>query len=1042
MLIKLQHMKEREQTELTIKPVNPTLSEGVYIFMPELGGGDIPQNPITVDNSEEKPQKPIETVETETTGDISEGQRKARNALRNLSQPGEGASMEERSSYELIRNELMEMAGIASISGGSGEDEQRKITEELRDYIVKSKDGASIGITNNLRRILRENGIDDSQIDYFADHPEEFKESLGKMLEQSESEGEPVKPEGSSKAEDAPEEVKASGGGNGDDDNPPAPPEGTPPEDSDGEEKEPANSQQEHEDRSGTSNTEDLVRKEQIRSEEMVEQIKRVLPEVDKDDIEKVARDAILRLRSQETMTLPESFEDLVALVMRSQEEEWKTGHAYELVNKEGEVVKEHFIAWVRKRMMDVHDFNPTGEVNFFSDINVKVGYSVISFYDMIFTGSYFMEEDVVPPRFDESGAMISEPRVNLHKNPDYEKMREQLISEVFLFQNSRNNHVKYIHTMSQETELPKLINDIYYANPFMRGGYLEQVLTMPTMETDKKTSLGEEYISSNLSKPLEQMTDEEKVIELARLKEEFESGSIGHLLKENSDIGEGVRRALLAYYHITDYEMLEKILGKDAIFFQEEYMQKNPDTGEMELRKGHANVKDIDKFINYVNVFNDAHKDESAVDEVRERLRQTLSKELGLSKNEAIYAEAWAFSMTRWTGIGAKNDVGAVGFDAWSKVQNLLPYRLKQMDEKRKGVAGSIWNLLGIKRAGVSVMDGLTDVHDRSIIEAIQGGQGRDLEKANPFRKKLSSEQKDRLAQLNAKTELTEDEKSEKEKLEVKHLRFKQDMAQRFAANHVGNGFKIYDFLINHNEFNIEKMITYDEYGRPIIDQEAANKMIDGIQKAIRYGFCTWGGTDYSKTMRIWEQKEVPDLDENGKQKLDRNGNPATKAVPVMRDLPLGAVLFGPDVLRFIKEDIDRVESKTREEIESSGNNSWEIGEGDEKFSLDFDKMNSKTERDFLWKQILKYLIAEEIESHRNVNSELRRYNYSTIEKFYDFLNAKGTLNKDDIKDVRKFSKTTESRLIGEELPPSLLLGLLGGLWKEFKRQAPDLVK
>lgn len=690
----------------------------------------------------------------------------------------------------------------------------------------------------------------------------------------------------------------------------------------------------------------------------------------------------------------PESLEDLASLIMSSESDEWRTGKDHQLLDENGKVVRENFIAWVRKRMVELHEFNPTSAVNFFSDINVKRGYLNISFYEMIFTGSYFLEKKQEKILQKDGEAFKEKTVTRFEKNQDYEDLKQQLIAEAFLFSNSRNNNVTYLAQMHDERELPKLLMQMYYANPFTRGKFLEQILSMPSMDSEKIKQIKAK----------------------AEKKDEFDDKKFKLITENNSDVGEGVRRALLAYYYINDEKMLKKILGEDSVFFKEEYYEYDSATGKIKLdkngnkiiKKGEANeeylreknkkavvyengkIKDIKGFLSYVNVFNDAHKDERVVNEVRERLRQVMVDKLGINYSEAKYAEAWAFSMARWMGIGARNDINAIGYDAWSKTQNFMEYRLKQAEEKRRGVVGNVYNILGIRRASLSFMEGITDVHGRTLIEAIQGGQGEDVNLKNPF-------------------------KDEENKESIKHLEFRQDMAQRFAANHVSNAFRIYDFLINHVEFDLENMVTHDSFGRVIIDQKKANEMVDGIQKTIRYAYCTWTGNDYSKNIRVYEKEG------EGRKKIEA------------KTMPVAAALFGEAILRFINEDMDRKNIKRDKNKEA---NVWTIGDGNTKFDMDFSRIQSmdNAEREIMWKHILKYLIGEEIKSHRSLKSDLLRFDYATTEKIYQFLRQKGIITHEDVNDMRKLSKTSQRRMFTEEFLYGVGVGGAEGVWKAFK--------
>ncbi len=675
---------------------------------------------------------------------------------------------------------------------------------------------------------------------------------------------------------------------------------------------------------------------------------------------------------------LPESFEDLVKVVMRSATEDFKTGGERELIDKEGEIVKENFMAWIRQRMFDLHDFNPTSKVNFFSDINVKIGYSQISFYDMIFTGSYFLQERKEP-----------DGRYSYHKNEDYEAIKQQLIIEAFMFSKSRNDDVEYKAVMGQEKELPKLLAQIYYGNPFTRSDFLHNILTMSSMDKKEVQALRVKAGDVNAA--------------------QFEQEKIKTVLKENTSVGDGVRKALLAYYYANDIAMLEKVLGPDSVLFQEQYDEYDSATGKIKGKKlGQVNeerkIKEKDKlekdktyikyengrlamdtkktFVDYMNVFNHASKDEGIVNEVRERIRQSIMQS-GLSYSEAKYAEAWAFSMTRWTGIGARNDVTAAAFDAWSKPQNLLEYRLKQLAEKRRGVMGNIFNLAGIKRAGLGFFEGVTDTQGRTVLEAIQGGQGEDLKDDNPF-KNIKDEEK---------------------------IRFGQDAGYRFATNHVFNAFAIYDNIITHTDFNIEDMVTYDGFGRAIIDQEKANKMVDGIQKAIRYAYCTYAGTDYSKNIRVWD-----------------NGG--------VKELPVIAAMFGPDILKLIQRDIEKKSPGA-----SKNPNVWEVGKDDDKFEMDVSKLKETPIREMLWKNVLHYLVAEELHSHRSMKSELKRYNYANTEKIYQFLKVKGLVSdEEEVEEMRKLSNSTLRVLAAEDFGTDVGKGLLKGFWAAMRIMLKDV--
>ncbi len=952
-------MKEREQNELTTKPVNPTLSEGGNVFMPEPGRQENSNNPQDQVRAAWDRELPIDNntpMDTRSTRQM---------AIDNGISPGSSQTPEQVADYlNEIKRRLEERESslspeVYSVMGAM------MASSDFVKYVPREE------LISTAMRIVESNAhrgragqIEENQdvlrmLGMTRETAENVQKDIVKLVKEIDS---------AEKVSDIWEKVESFL-------------------------KYATEAKKVLEDKDKEKYNKLIEEINSLKDTEQIvilkEKIKQFSP-----DVEKYFQGESLSLDKP-----PESLEDLATLIMSSESEDWRTGKEHQLIDENGKVVKENFIAWVRKRMVELHEFNPTSAVNFFSDINVKRGYINISFYEMIFTGSYFLEkkqEKILQKQ--EDGSFKEKIVTRFEKNQDYEDLKQQLIAEAFLFSNSRNNNVTYLAQMFDERELPKLLMQMYYANPFTRGKFLEQILSMPSMDSKK-------------IKQIREKTGE---------KEDFESKKIKLISENNSDAGEGVRRALLAYYYINDEKMLKKILGEDSVFFNEEYLEYDSATGKVKLgkdgnkitKKGDANeeflkdrskkaivyengkVKNMKEFLAYVNVFNDAHKDERIVNEVRERIRQVMVDKLGINYAEAKYAEAWAYSMTRWMGIGARNDINAIGFDAWSKTQNFMRYRLKQAEEKRRGVIGNVYNLLGIRRASLSFMEGVTDVHGRTVIEAIQGGQGDEWKEKNPFKEPF---------------------KKLEDKDSIKHLEFKQDTAQRFAANHVGSSFRIYDFLINHMEFDLENMVTHDSFGRVIIDQKKANEMVDGIQKAIRYAYCTWGGTDYSKNIRVYEKEG-----EDGKEINAKN-------------MPVAAALFGEAILRFINEDMDR---KGIERDKNKTPNVWTIGDGNNKFDMDFSRIQSQdgTEREIIWKHILKYLMAEEIKSHRSIKSQLSRFDYATTEKIYSFLKQKGIITQEDIKDMRKLSKTSQRRMFSEEFAYGVGVGGAEGIWKAFK--------
>jgi hypothetical protein len=61
---------------------------------------------------------------------------------------------------------------------------------------------------------------------------------------------------------------------------------------------------------------------------------------------------------------------------------------------------------------------------------------------------------------------------------------------------------------------------------------------------------------------------------------------------------------------------------------------------------------------------------------------------------------------------------------------------------------------------------------------------------------------------------------------------------------------------------------------------------------------------------------------------------------------------------------------------------------------------------------------VLKELESHRNPHSPYQRFNYATLENIYDFIKTLGLFDDEEIKQIRKKSKTGATRtLLGEVL-------------------------
>lgn len=453
---------------------------------------------------------------------------------------------------------------------------------------------------------------------------------------------------------------------------------------------------------------------------------------------------------------MPKNLEDLVKLARSREEGEFAAGGTKDLIDlvpikeDDGSVGYEeranltHFYEWVRQRMWRVHDFNSTSEANFFSDegMGVKTTYRTINFYEMVFTPSFFKQKRKQwTHTFDANGKPIRKLVEGNQSNDDYNKLRDALLYEVYIFQLMRNGDFVYRDNMAGIKGMTQAMQGIVKTNPITKDDYLERILSMPSMS---KVALGEREISGR---------------------------TIKEKLDNNFMMGDAVRAAWSTYWHIWDFDSVAKLLGPDSVFFQKEYEQYDEEKGvkkNNKLQGGGAGYKgedwfdengkvkqDLDQnkknaFMSYMNLFHGPSKEQGQIKEVRERVVQSLMQKKGLSYHEAKLAEAWAFSLCRFTGVAARNDTDSVGFDQWTKQTNLEPYRQRQISERRRAKYGSKYTMAhedhksgpGLKRVTLTFVEAVRDNHQRAIYELMQGGRGGQIDlEHNPIKKDIDFE-------------------------------------------------------------------------------------------------------------------------------------------------------------------------------------------------------------------------------------------------------------------------------------------------------------
>jgi hypothetical protein len=642
-----------------------------------------------------------------------------------------------------------------------------------------------------------------------------------------------------------------------------------------------------------------------------------------------VGRDRQRKKERKGQIGVPNSLEDLAGLIMKSSDPEWS--HERSLVNEDGTVNTVNFLAWSRNNILRVHEMNGTSQVNFFNDIGTGVRNDVygsqISFYEIVFTDSIFLQkvmgEVEIEDENHEKHTVLGE--VGKKKNEDYEALRQQMMSEVYIFSLFRNPDLAYLMSRGQEETMLKAVTEAFAVSPLTRGDYLQTLFSLPSMHRQSLNDLTTENGRQ------------------MRAKQEG-----------NYYMGDAFRDALSTYINVYDYDQLVKILGADAPIFRktredwdtakgirktnsdgsgkdfaiptdpegkvkrDEWfdengrvrLKRNPRTGRMEPDK---------KYMAYLNIFLKANPEQEQQSEVRLRLVLSIMQKNGISFREAQLAEAMAYSMTHTHGIAADNDQDALAFDYQTRLSRSLLYRLRQRAKPGSPYGGK-WNLYGIKKTALNFFEAAKDMKERSVRTLIQGGAGRDsdweagrnsikntIEPARhanknlvfkrgeeteldlgvasyeiiPHEKEIAVEgvtkkvpgwrmvykdargQEVNVGNAVLVTKLTE---------ATDKIRFKADLQKQFVPNHLMTGTGLYKFAMEQVGFNLPDLVTgYDARGNPILDRKKLIELEKAVIHDVRYSLSTWSEIKYGEVDVRWEKWEV----RNDKGRLvDEDGN------------------------------------------------------------------------------------------------------------------------------------------------------------------------
>jgi len=736
----------------------------------------------------------------------------------------------------------------------------------------------------------------------------------------------------------------------------------------------------------------------------------------------------------------------------------WSKGE-FPLKNEDGSINQANFMRWIRERMMYAHSSDPDAIIDFMNKIGVQRGWSQASMSEV--TGKidkYFRQEVFLPD--------------GTKKTFLYHELAQQVIREIWHFNSSRNWDVEYRAVMGQEEDLPKTILKLFYTSTFTKTSWDHSnfywVFTLPQYYDAHRREAGQSVPD-----------DESKLTDV--------------------NVGSAIRASLLAYYYLSDFKELRERLGSNAALFNEDAfietlraenkkrkleVEENPSAGERYkglTREDIKNLRDIfnqggkdgaegfsqGAFTRFVNVFNSPEKENKTVSLVRGLIRKSVGERYGLylmetdSEGKVIigpdgrpqfkvdengnkimddqnlnYAENFAFSMTRWLGIGARNDTGASAFDALSKVLNTRPYREKQFSDTRGGGFGNMFTVKAIRSLAVPFLHGVRT-------ETVKGRNS--VDGSNSYKtpleilEDLDQAERDRIAAQGVQAD-TKDEVVNKTK-ELSKLVFPDNTMRSYALNHLNNSYKIFYNLMSGEELQIAKFVNFDVYGRLTFEETKFSETVkEKFLKPMRYAYATYDQLDFTNTTRRisrverngtvhWEEvslaeslfgREVLDIPKFWKKEYAKNPDGSIKKV---KKVMYGKEVDVPVVLKVHKGVIDP------EEIQAN--------------------------KAQLWKQLALTRLAGELYSHRTRKGNYERHYMDTIEKIYraleqipgdignvgdNDLTQIRTIGRffddEDLKWLRKKSKTEFGRMFAEEMGFALFSGSWAGMkdaWQEL---------
>ncbi len=410
--------------------------------------------------------------------------------------------------------------------------------------------------------------------------------------------------------------------------------------------------------------------------------------------------------------------------------------------NTDIRINKGNFVRWLRTKMMYYHDDSPDDELNFWKQVRLEKQYRTVSLGDMVENPSiYFRQTKITKRRQDlqsELSVATGERKAAILKELEglggdvMEDLMDEVKREAWLFSNSRTFDLTYRSVSGVGPDMIKTFQQLFGKSPFSKTVWGNKSSFYWLMTMDQEFSRGD--------------------------KDEHDRKA-----------GQALNAAYLAYYNLTDIDMLRKILGEDSKLINEQGLREIRDkmvksavstnkTTEAEELEHHPSDAFIDylfrhpildendepklgadgkplweykydsknrklinewAFVDKMNIFGSPQTNALLVKLVRNAISEDIVKKYGLylpisetnpkgdkvDDTTAHFVETFAFTMTRWTGAAARNNHTAAGYDSWVKLQKTRPYRLKQSEPGYGGAFGNNYTVHMLKSLGTDFM-------------------------------------------------------------------------------------------------------------------------------------------------------------------------------------------------------------------------------------------------------------------------------------------------------------------------------------------------